>query len=254
MTNQAFAMVPQRAVLDQNLPHAYFRLLAVLAAYRNSKTGWAFPSLETLAADMGYTAGASGQENVRKAIKALKAAGYIEHIAGGGNFPSRYKVILDMPPPSNKQIEEECPLEIRGQPPLNLDGEPPSNLEGLTRRYNQKREQEESESKDFEEFWHRYPKKDGKKPALAKFIMARRKFTHQVIMAGLEAHLPVLCRREPQYIPHAATWLHQERFNDPAPPPPRGANGFHAMLQERTGRIQAVHQSKPNRFLPVGQK
>ena len=123
----------------------------------------------------------------------------------------------------------------------------------INKSYKQEKELESLE-RDFEEFWQRYPKKDGKKPALAKYTVARRKFTHQVIMAGLEAHLPALCHREPQYIPHAATWLHQERFNDPAPAASQRANGFHAMLQERTGHTQAVHQSKPNRFLPGGQK
>lgn len=235
--NYNFAMVPARCFTDRNLKYMHMALLGLIASYRNRDTGWCYPSLSTLAEDLGLSP-SSGPSQVSKAIKVLKDLRYIDVIHGGGEQSSQYRVIYDAPPPQiNKGVLEKNNNQTRA----------------INKSYKQEKESD-SLKRDFDDFWQRYPRKDGKKYALVRYTTARKKFTHQAIMAGLQAHLPVLCHREPQYIPHAATWLHQERFNDPAPPPPQGANGFHAMMQQRTGHMEAAHQPKPNRFLPGGQK
>lgn len=68
----------------------------------------------------------------------------------------------------------------------------------------------------FAEFWELYPRKTAKAAAQKA---AKSKATSQTardeILAGLRAHLPTLAARDPQYIPHASTWLNGERWRDP---------------------------------------
>ena len=79
------------------------------------------------------------------------------------------------------------------------------------------------------DFWPAYPRRVGKAAALkAANKMARTPETRTAIMAGLLAQLPELNTREAQHIPHASTWLNQERWNDEpekpiAPPLSRSA-------------------------------
>ena len=88
---------------------------------------------------------------------------------------------------------------MQKQPPLQF-GQPPSP--------------------EFEAFWQRYPRKVGtsKKAAQDAYFKARRSATAQTIMAGLLAY-PF--NPQPQFQPHAATWLNQCRWEieqDTAPP------------------------------------
>lgn len=64
----------------------------------------------------------------------------------------------------------------------------------------------------FEDFWLKYPRKVNKKKAAEKY--AKIAEHHEAIMAGLDRHLPVWAKTDPQYIPHPLTWLHGERWND----------------------------------------
>ncbi|WP_125911402.1 MULTISPECIES: hypothetical protein [Pseudonocardia] len=70
---------------------------------------------------------------------------------------------------------------------------------------------------DFTEFWAAYPRKE-KKPAALKAYRALRKkhTTHTTVMDGLKKHTTVWTQAgtERQYIPHPATWLNNEAFND----------------------------------------
>lgn len=64
----------------------------------------------------------------------------------------------------------------------------------------------------FEEFWQKYPRKVNKKKTSEKYGKIVDK--HEEIMAGLERHLPMWSKTDPQYIPHPYTWLYNERWND----------------------------------------
>lgn len=67
----------------------------------------------------------------------------------------------------------------------------------------------------FEEFWKQYPRKECKKPA--RLVWDR--LTKDQQQAALDA-LPNHCRRwmvkgtDSEFIPHARTWLYQERWED----------------------------------------
>ncbi len=67
----------------------------------------------------------------------------------------------------------------------------------------------------FEEFWNSYPRKDNRKKAEEKFnkICSNQK-TFEKIMNSLEFQKQNVFSKEKKYIPHAITWLNQERYND----------------------------------------
>ena len=66
----------------------------------------------------------------------------------------------------------------------------------------------------FDEFWQRYPRKIGKGAAHKAYAKATRKAGHDDLMFGLSQQLPAMQAQEQRYIPHAATWLNAERWND----------------------------------------
>lgn len=76
----------------------------------------------------------------------------------------------------------------------------------------------------FERFWEACPRKIGKGAARRAYVVALRKIEapdpQAVLMAALERVKPTW--RDAQFIPHPATWLNQERWEDePELPPPR---------------------------------
>ena len=66
----------------------------------------------------------------------------------------------------------------------------------------------------FEAFWRTYPRRVGKGAARTKFERALKLATFEEIMAGLRRQLSYYATREQQFIPHPATWLFQERWDD----------------------------------------
>lgn len=76
---------------------------------------------------------------------------------------------------------------------------------------------------DFEEWWKAYPKRIGgnpKKPALEQYRLKRKRgHSAEEMLRGAKA----LSKQHPeasQYVPHARTYLFQERYKDAPPPEP----------------------------------
>lgn len=68
---------------------------------------------------------------------------------------------------------------------------------------------------DFNFFWTIYPKKQGKKDALRAYLKARKKASRDELLEALrEVKAKDWKFRELQYVPHASTWLNQERWTD----------------------------------------
>ena len=70
----------------------------------------------------------------------------------------------------------------------------------------------------FEEFWQAYPRKVAVGAARKAYAKALARTQHDEIMFGLSQQLPAMQAKEKQYIPHAATWLNQERYDDDPEP------------------------------------
>lgn len=78
----------------------------------------------------------------------------------------------------------------------------------------------------FDVFWKLYPRKVGKAAALKKFeTKVKDADTFDAVIAGLGLHIKhVFNLTEPQYIPHAVTWLNQDRWQDEVTPDARPTN------------------------------
>lgn len=70
---------------------------------------------------------------------------------------------------------------------------------------------------EFLQWWALYPTAIGKRPAQEAWDKALQTgATPERLTAALQAALPELCKKDPQYIPHARTWLNQGRWEDEA--------------------------------------
>lgn len=74
----------------------------------------------------------------------------------------------------------------------------------------------------FEKFWDAWPRKESKKKAEDSFLKAAKKTDPALIVATAQAYAASPYRPDKQFIPHATTWLNQERWNDPLPEAPAG--------------------------------
>lgn len=79
---------------------------------------------------------------------------------------------------------------------------------------------------EFAGFWQAWPDKRNRKAAEKAYRAARRRgVPMEAIAAGVRAHRPVFEAKirvgDGAYVPHAATWLNQERWTDPPPRGPR---------------------------------
>lgn len=66
----------------------------------------------------------------------------------------------------------------------------------------------------FDTFWKSYPRKVGKAEANKAFDKAVKKHGAQKIIDAVRAWNQVRKDCDPKFIPHASTWLNQERFLD----------------------------------------
>lgn len=91
----------------------------------------------------------------------------------------------------------------------------------------------------FTEFYARYPRKVGKGSARKAYAKAIRAVSHDDIMFGLSQQLPGMEATDKQFIPHPATWLNRESWDDEPEEPTShcGADKFGAPgVQAKNGR------------------
>lgn len=78
----------------------------------------------------------------------------------------------------------------------------------------------------FDEFYARYPRKVGKPNARRAYDKAVKIAQHDDIMFGLSQQLASMEAKEKQFIPHPATWLNREGWDDePEEPTGKASNG-----------------------------
>lgn len=189
------------AMKQKGLKPAAKIVLYWLADHHNSETGACFPSLKTLERECEMDVA-----TVKRHLASLEQMGLIErqkrHRDNGSQTSTQYVLRLaeplaqNAPPPSAK-----CATPLaQNYPPLNLGN---NNLG-----------KEQDNIDHFEDFWSAYPRKVGKGNARKAFVKAMKSATVEEIAEGLNRQIPSLLSKETQYIPHAATWLNGERWND----------------------------------------
>ena len=93
----------------------------------------------------------------------------------------------------------------------------------------------------FDEFWKRYPRKVKKQAAektyLRKVVAGA---SPTAILDGLKNYLPVWkARGDPEYTPHASTWLNAEQWTDELPDPEAEKAEFEATIKRTLDEARA---------------
>lgn len=133
------------------------------------------------------------QQARRKKLKEIKEASH-EHCVTSRDIPSP-------PPPPSLSPLTLSPITTPSTP------SPDRSLRSLG---------------DFEAFWRAYPRKTGKGAARKAFENATRK---GVTLDQLIAAVGLIRADDLQFVPHASTWLNQERWNDEHPSGGANVNG-----------------------------
>jgi hypothetical protein len=206
------------AMKQQGLKPAAKIVLYWLADHHNESTGACFPSLKTLAKECEMDVA-----SIKRHLANLEASGLIQRTQrlreNGSQTSTQYTLHLLEPSAQNAPAPSaKCATPL-------AQNDTPHNL-GI---YNLGNEQDIScADGGFAEFWERYPRRIGKAAARKAYEKARKTSQHDDIMFGLFQQMASLTAREAQYIPHPATWLNQERWNDEPEQHHNGrANGTH---------------------------
>ena len=173
-------------------------ILLLLANYADQQFT-CFPSIKRLAMMAECC-----ESTVRRSLKDLEKRGLIE-------IKPRYE------PYGDRCRQTSNIYTLRGfqnetHPPIKLTPAPLSKSTGdITSHINQS-----IYTIAFEEFWSVYPRRpnSSKKDAFAKFKKALTKITALELIQITELFAKSMVNKDPQYIPHASTWLNQERYMD----------------------------------------
>ena len=73
----------------------------------------------------------------------------------------------------------------------------------------------------FPAFWVRWPRKVAKLEAQKAWNQTVTPEDEEAIQKALDWQVPIFERRDPERIPHAATWIRGRRWDDEPPTPPK---------------------------------
>ena len=76
-------------------------------------------------------------------------------------------------------------------------------------------------SQGFSGFWNRWPRKVGKLEAEQAWKKHVTPEDEEPIHKALDWQIPIFEAREPEYIPHAKTWIRNRRWEDEPPTKPK---------------------------------
>jgi len=193
------------AMKQQGLKPATKIVLYWLADHHNGTTGLCIPSQKRLAELCEMT-----DRSVRTHLDTLQTLGLIQVIErkrdNGSQTSNEYKLLFDVQ-------NLPTPMENISSPPMqNL---PTLNL-GIN---NLGKETNNSSSNDevdyyFDQLWSLYPRKVGKGQARKAFKAASKKADFYDLLPKLMDYVQTLEGKDKQYIPHLATWLNGERWED----------------------------------------
>lgn len=221
-------------MLDAAISDRAVRVYAILARYADSETLQAFPSRETLAKRAGCNAKA-----ITRAVDELVAIGAVikQHRKSGETYQSNLYTLRRVGP--NMTLGSAKPDPRVGS--NSTLGRVKNDLLTITT------ERELENDKVFDQFWTTYPRKVGKGAARKAFDKALKTVSAETILAGAERLANDPNKPPAEYLPHAATWLSGERWDD-EPYPARQASGgkFVRPPAEGPGRrdwVRSLHEA-----------
>ena len=202
-------------------------LVAIRIRYRTNRLGepddagtmWLAASLKDLAADTGLS-----YNQVRRAIERMVKAGWLARRDVDPGAVAQYRVVTMgsgtnatppwheshtplAPEPDHSPLIEEVEEE---QELLSADAD--GSLPGL----GASPAKTANPLRGFDEFYAAYPRHVGKGAARTKYEVAVKKgrATPEELLAAAQRYAGQCRGKDPKYIPHPATWLSQERWDD----------------------------------------
>lgn len=196
-----------------------FRLVLLkLADCANDAGERSFPSVQTISRDCEL-----GRATVLRALKWLQSEGWIEEVAHARHHQSsEWRVCVDStgqryqndtPTPAPSEVSS-CAPEVSSCAPRGIIR---ANLTSICTTIKEPSVPVQANGHGFEEFWQTYPRKAGKGAALKAWQRLRPDADLQArILAAISQQRTSeqWCKDGGQFIPHPATWLNQQRWDD----------------------------------------
>jgi hypothetical protein len=215
-----------RAVIDRSKAKGSARLLLViLAEHLNEKTRRCDPSVATLAREANTT-----PRTVARLLAELKVDGEIEIATGGGrNHCNAYTIRAAENPDSDDIVSDENPDtrdRVSSSETLTrvtgFDGETLTNQvrntdTRVTQTIRNQKDSLTADDADFAAFWSAYPRKVAKPAALKAWRSAKDRPSLADLLAALDRHKGSEQWQSARFIPHPATWINQQRWDDEMP-------------------------------------
>lgn len=209
-------IIPARAVTDQRVSPAAFRVLSALGSHTD-RAGWCRVKQDTIAALLG-----ASRQAVSKQLLVLEELGYVGVVRTGRS--SRYRVLLDVPdecPIQPDVVSPDCPMQPGVASDATSEVASDSTPRGCIDRtsvLNVVPERTEAlpalnGTSSFQRFWATYPRREGKGAAEKAWAKALRHATDDLILDGARRYRDDP-NRDPAFTAHPSTWLNQKRWED----------------------------------------
>lgn len=242
---EGFASIPIWMMREKDVSRRAILVYASLSS--RAGLGAIYPSQATIAEESGVS-----ERTVRAALQELEDLGVIERRVRRGREGRATGLTTAYVLHPNGRHEE--PAELAGSSKGPAKG-PATSDEGTGKSGHSPLYEEDNQEVDrgkaielqivgltFDDFWSVWPRKDSKKNAQAAWGRAVRRAAPEVIVDAARAYAESPFRPEKQFVPHGATWLNGDRWNDPLPEPsgqPHGANDRVRAGREMGARLQA---------------
>lgn len=101
----------------------------------------------------------------------------------------------------------------------------------------------------FSEFWSLWPRKEGKADAVKAWAKAIRKIDQTLLLDLARTYVTHPNRPAKQFVPHGATWLNGERWNDGEPTAAESRSGYQTNTEQNLAYLRSLaEQEQPARF------
>lgn len=216
----------RHAILKSDLPATTRHVLLTISCFMNDVGGGCYPTQEQLAEASGLS-----DRAVRAHIETAVKAGWLvrkEHGFRGQKWRNHeYEAAWPAQDvEAGRQHIEKGAEPVSG--PFGEGAEPPSgkvrnDVPTILPSTSPRRKEDTNVSSKsaaidqaFEAFWRAYPRRVSKGAARKAYGKAIRKISHGELMAATRRYAVTVAGKDPQFIPHPATWLNGERWSDGA--------------------------------------
>lgn len=206
------------AMKQQGLKPATKIVLYWLADHHNGETLKCYPSIKRLSKVCEMS-----EQSVRNQLKELERLGLIQftpYFCDDGRQTSNnyYLMLKDDGTVGGLEKYERASRNLRGEGTKSVGGRVQNFDPNLVRK-NLGKETNKSSSDDevdyyFDQLWSLYPRKVGKGQARKAFKAASKKKDFYELLPKLMDYVQTLEGKDKQFIPHLATWLNGERWED----------------------------------------